>query len=40
MGVLNGTAIGIIAFEISSDQVIGVRAVLNPDKLTAASSTN
>lgn len=37
MGVLNGTAIGIIAFEISNDQVIGVRAVLNPDKLTAAS---
>jgi RNA polymerase sigma-70 factor (ECF subfamily) len=35
MGVLNGTVIGIVAFEISDDQVIGVRAVLNPDKLAA-----
>lgn len=37
MGVLNGTANGIIAFEISGDQVIGVRALLNPDKLAMVS---
>lgn len=35
IGVLNGTANGIIAFEISRDQVIAVRALLNPDKLAA-----
>lgn len=33
MGLLDGMPIGLIVFEVQDDLVIGVRALLNPDKL-------
>lgn len=33
LGLLDGTPIGLIVFEVQDDLVIGVRALLNPDKL-------
>jgi RNA polymerase sigma-70 factor (ECF subfamily) len=33
MGLLDGAPIGLITFEITDDQVVGVRALLNPEKL-------
>lgn len=39
MGVLNGSAIGVVLFEIDQGRVTGVRAVLNPDKLAHLGAT-
>ena len=33
MGILDGQPIGLVSFEIAEDQVIAVRALLNPEKL-------
>ncbi|MGD2060228.1 MAG: RNA polymerase sigma-70 factor [Acidimicrobiia bacterium] len=39
IGVLDGRAIGAVAFEIVDDVVVAVRAVLNPDKLSRLAAT-
>lgn len=38
MGIHGGVAIGIVAFEIDDGRVIGIRALLNPDKLERAAN--
>lgn len=37
MGVVDGVSIAVLAFDITDGLVVGVRAILNPDKLSAIS---